>query len=370
MDLKSLNVKELKTIASNIKLKNRSKLKKQELIDKLSILLKNDKTVNIDNKDECNTIVQKEPKKLKKKKDYDIKKEDLILLFYSKCSGRENNHVYNDMREYILANILTNKFKQYFDDCEYGSKWNLVKNNWQECLDYLFTTTCKKKYDNIEIIKKGGRSHNFDFIICYLKNGKVIHKITNIEFKNGGKSISEIPQFLNSPANKPFLVGYAEWFYDNYVKKEEPWTRFKDITPSKDIYMKQIYKNESNHPFFVKLKEEEKDKVYYKLKQNKTAESIKKWLEENYKKLDLKELSKEFIRTQNGKIFILWDKDTFNIDTLDEKELNVKKIIGLKNNNTILVNSESDKIQYALLLRWKNHLGILLPAWQISMKRL
>jgi hypothetical protein len=84
----------------------------------------------------------------------------------------------------------------------------------------------------------------------------------------------------------------------------------------------------------------------------------------------LKKLSEEFIRTQKDKIIILWDKNNFNIDSIDEAELNVKTIFGIKNNNSILVNSESNKIQYAMLLRWKNHPGVLKPAWQISIKRL
>ena len=304
------------------------------------------------------------PLKEKKQKDYDIKKDDITLLFFSACAGRENNDIYNDKREYILANILSDKFKDYLDD----SKWNMIKTSWSECLDMLFTSTSKLSYDSIKVLKRGGRKYNYDFDIEYFKDSKLVHKIHNIEFKNGGSSISEIPQFFNAIANKSFLPGYASWFYDNYVTKEEPWTRF--TAPSKDVYMKEIYKNSSKHKFFIELKQAESDKTYYKIKQQKVAESIKIWLNDNYKKLDKEELSKEFIRTQNGKIFILWNKDKFNIDTFDEKDLIIDKIVGIKNNNSILVNSKSNKIQYAMLLRWKNQLGVLLPAWQISMKRL
>jgi hypothetical protein len=382
MDLSKLTVKQLKTVAREEKIKGRSTLKKKsDLLEAVSLSLKNKTKKNHTNTKNNDTHTKEETltnintcevvsTKLKKEKNYNIKKEDIILLFFSKCSGRENNDVYNDMREYILANILTNKFESHFNDPEYSSKWNLIKTSWKECLDILFTSTSKKEYNSINVIKKGGRKNNYDFDIEYLKDKKVVHSVHNIEFKHGGKSISEIPQFFNAIANKSFLPGYADWFYDNYVIKEEPWTRFKDITPSKSDYLKEIYKNKSPHKFFIKLKDEEKDKEYYKLKQVKTAESIKKWLHENYKKLDLKDLSKEFIRTQNGKIFILWDKDSFHIDTFDEDDLNITKIISIKNNNAILINSESNKIQYAMLLRWKNQLGVLLPAWQISMKRL
>ena len=108
---------------------------------------------------------------------------------------------------------------------------------------------------------------------------------------------------------------------------------------------------------------------FYKEKQKLTAQSITQWLEENYKKLDLEELSKEFIRSQENKVFLLWNKDTFTIDKFEKDELEVITIIGLnKQKNSIIVNSK--KIQYSMLLRWKNHLGVLKPAWQISMKRI
>jgi hypothetical protein len=165
------------------------------------------------------------------------------------------------------------------------------------------------------------------------------------------------------------LPGYAEWFYDHYVIKESPWKDYDP--PSKTTYMKEIYKNSSKVDFFNKLyKAEKENKSIYDEKSEKTKESISIWLEKNYKNLKLDELSKEFIRSQGDKIFVLWDRDTFHKDTLDKGELDVSSIKGIKNNNTILINSKNNKIQYALLLRWKNHLGILKPAWQISMKRL
>ena len=40
---------------------------------------------------------------------------------------------------------------------------------------------------------------------------------------------------------------------------------------------------------------------------------------------------------------------------------------GIRNGNVIEV--QSGPTLYRLLLRWRNHKGILNPAWQISMKR-
>ena len=282
-------------------------------------------------------------------------------LFFSKCDDKGKNDEYNKLREIILANILDDTtYKSFMEDTIEGIYWINLKNQWNDVLIKIYG----KPFDSIKIKQKGGRGYNYDFDITF--NNKDLFKV---EFKSGAKIIEKIPQFFNADANKLFLPGYAEWFYDNYVTKKSPWKDYDP--PSKEIYMKEIYKNTSKVDFFNKLYEKEKiNRLIYGEKRDKTNKSIAEWLETNYTKLNLEELSKEFIRSQSDKVFVLWDGDTFNIDTLDKDELVVNNIVGIKNNNTILVNSKNSKIQYALLLRWKNHLGVLKPAWQISMKRI
>ena len=55
-------------------------------------------------------------------------------------------------------------------------------------------------------------------------------------------------------------------------------------------------------------------------------------------------------------------KDTINID-----ELTVTKIEKITKNTLVLQTNSTSKIN--MLLRWKNHAGILFPAWQISITR-
>ena len=71
--------------------------------------------------------------------------------------------------------------------------------------------------------------------------------------------------------------------------------------------------------------------------------------------------------TQENKLFILWDcaSKKFILDTIEVK--NNILYCGIKNKNTIVIkigNNHND--YYDLLLRWKNHKGILYPAWQIK----
>jgi len=362
MELNKLTLKDLRSLATEQKLEGRSRYtRKNDLVTALS--LSTSKNTTLKNKvtkvmEECPVVTD----------NTSVTKLHARELFFSKCDDKGLNDKYNKLREEILENILGVKYKSFIEDNEEGKYWLLLQRGWKDILDKI----SKKEHDTIYIKQKGGRRNNYDFDVKYMKGKQVIQTI-KVEFKCGGKNIEELPQIVSLDANKSFLVGYASWFYDNYVTKEDPWTRFKDITPSKEIYLKEIYKNESKNKFFIALKEEEKDKDYYNLKSKKTADSIRKWLEENYKNLDLKKLSEEFTRTQKDKIIILWDKNNFNIDSIDENDLNVTSIIGLQNNpkgTSILVKSESNKIQYSMLLRWKNHLGVLKPAWQVSVSRL
>jgi hypothetical protein len=352
MDLSKETLKSLRTLATTHKISGRSKLNKDGLITALNKTLKNKKNSMDARTNVCPTITETTS----------VNKNHVRELFFSKCDDKGKNDKYNKLREEILANILEDKYKTFMDDEIEGKFWKLLQNQWKEVLEKIST----KEDDSIEIKQKGGRAFNYDFDVIYKKDNKVLETI-KVEFKSGATMIDEIPQFFNADANKKFLPGYAEWFYDNYVTKKEPFTKYE--APSKEKYLKEIYKNVSKLEFFIKLKEDEKNKEFYKLKQKETVNSINEWLEENYKKIDLNELSKEFIRSQENKVFLLWNKDIFTIDKFEKDELDVTTIVGLnKQKNSIIVNSK--KIQYSMLLRWKNHLGVLKPAWQISMKRL
>jgi ATP phosphoribosyltransferase regulatory subunit HisZ len=84
--------------------------------------------------------------------------------------------------------------------------------------------------------------------------------------------------------------------------------------------------------------------------------------------LNVKYLNQKLIETQKNKVFLLWDTKIFHIETIKPYELTCSTIKNIKNNNTIVLNTES-KGEIHMLLRWKNHIGVLYPAWQISLKR-
>jgi hypothetical protein len=63
----------------------------------------------------------------------------------------------------------------------------------------------------------------------------------------------------------------------------------------------------------------------------------------------------------------MWKSGKFSNDRISiGTQLEYK---GIKNNNTIVVEDVERLQEYHLLLRWKNHKGVLNPAWQISLHK-
>jgi hypothetical protein len=134
--------------------------------------------------------------------------------------------------------------------------------------------------------------------------------------------------------------------------------------PTREQYLKLVTNvNHDCHPLFRLM--------YNREEINKTQKfeivnrSIAKFLELYGPTIDLLRLSDKFIQTQQNKVFAMWDLSNFHVEQFTPAELTVCRFVGISNGNTIVV--ESDAMKYKLLLRWRNHKGILNPAWQISL---
>ena len=71
---------------------------------------------------------------------------------------------------------------------------------------------------------------------------------------------------------------------------------------------------------------------------------------------------------------MLWNNEQFYLDSISEDEINIvpEKILKIGKNklhNTLIIKTKNNKTEYHLLLRWKNHAGVLFPAWQIKFIR-
>lgn len=279
----------------------------------------------------------------------------------TQIADRNKNDANNKKRELILSTVLT-LGDSYLNDPVYGERWKDLQQKWKTTLDRI----CDKVYDRIIIDTKAGRGHHYDFHVTYI-NGDTTVDEKMVEFKHNCSDISLLPQFLSLPDKQDVMESsYASYFYDHYLAKYV--TCDPEITcdiPSKENYMKMVFStNYDIHPFFRQLYD--RDTFFKKLKDDVVNESIAKYLTSYHSTLDITKMSEKFKLTQKDKIFILWDLQQFHIDRIEDHELTIITNEGVKNNNTIVL--KSNTCIYQMLLRWRNHKGVLLPAWQISMR--
>jgi hypothetical protein len=277
-----------------------------------------------------------------------VNMENIIALFETAGTNRGNNDSANKQREDFLCILHTL-------DIPLAQKWR----------DFL-ATLCTLPYDSIQVKKKAGRSANYDLDIRYMKDGNVVHEIKG-EFKHNAKKIDALPEYLSVASNKPYLpASYAEYFYDNFIDKIcmlDPTL----VKPDRNEYIKFVYNNNYDvHPFFASLYANERN--YYSKKRAIVKTSIRMYLEENARHLNLQALTDDIRSRQSGKVYILWDLEKFVADTIRDEEMEIVSVEKVKNGNVIVAMSRAGT-RHNMLLRWKNHLGVLYPAWQISLSR-
>jgi len=289
-----------------------------------------------------------------------------ITTFFT-TSTRAENDATNKVREEVLK-LLCNPPKEYLEHPEFGNSWHIVCSAWNDELKKIGEETGVPEYTSTQIKVKGGRKFNYDGNVMYCNGTKVVATRT-IEFKNGGTNISGIPQFLSLPVgNRLFTETYDEFYYKKYLDKYIACD--SDITeakPSLEIYLKKVKSTRYEiTPFFAQIKARE---LFFEKEKNDIVNaSISHYLSEYAKEIDIKSLSEKIKASQTNKIFLLWSKGKFCSDKISEEEMSDMKYHSIKNGNVLEI--KSGNTIYGLLLRWRNHKGILNPAWQISMKRM
>ena len=279
----------------------------------------------------------------------EIKEEDINLFWM--INKKKDNDGKNRIREQIIYDILNNNINE---DWYKNNKWNTIRTG-------LLRSLIETESDNYKIELKGGRNYNYDFIIKYNEN-----EIRKIEFKYNCSSIDKYPQFLSISSNN-FIEdeGYASYFYENYLDKIGLLINMS--IPSKSDYLKYIHSNNYNTlSIFKEFKEQEKNFKFKEEKKRIVYESISKYLNTKIK-LNINEINKYFKEKEKNKYYLLYKNEKFKIDYIKDEELEVVEMKEIKNNNTLILTTKSSYI--SMLLRWKNHLGVLYPAWQMSLMR-
>ena len=303
--------------------------------------------------------------------------EDIQLFITSaRGGGRETNDAKNTAREKVLEHLLTLP-RNYFQDAEHGPHWLNLKTKWTEALATIFQLSPGAEAAIIAITRKGGRGFNYDFLASLVSSGRAPAVQAKIEFKHGGTRLAALPEFFNPAADKPLHpTSYARFFYANYLQQITDVYPSMSITatppPTEEDYARTVHQaSYTKHPFYTALYNAEKEgtKEQYKEKNAIVKKSIEEFLTLVKDQTNLAYLTEEFQRSQEGKHFLLWNNGDFHYDSLKPEELIADRVLGIRNGNLLVIASRHPGTTFELLLRWKNHIGILYPAWQISMKR-
>jgi len=287
-----------------------------------------------------------------------VNKSDITTFFST--SSRNDNDAANKKRENALASLLTVP-ADYLADPTHGHQWRTVRDDWVRVLK-AFTPD-----PETEAITKlmGGRKYNYDIDLA-IKNSDTHHKL---EFKYGGTKITELPQFLSLQAKVPlFPLTFPEFYYEKYIDQYLAADEGLSVASKPPLaeYLEMVTKvNYDVSPFFAQLKEREnvnkaqKDKI--------VNDGITDYLNLYGRQIDAAAFTEKVKETQRDKVYMLWSDGKFNVDQLETDSLNFE-FYQIRNGNLLEV--KSGNLVCSMLLRWRNHKGVLNPAWQISLKRI
>jgi hypothetical protein len=285
-----------------------------------------------------------------------VQLEDIVTLFNS--SSREENDATNKIREGVLQICLAPPLS-FLEDPVHGAAWRKVSEGWKAILHLV---AMGEPYEAIVTHPKGGRRFNYDMIIEYSPTLSI-----KAEFKYGATCIDKLPQFLSLQAKFPlFTVTYDAFFYDHYLASYvsiDPG--ITEPIPSRDVYLSLVTNVSDASPFFNMLKEREE--IDKKQKAAVVNASITNYLRQYASSIDLDMLSTKLKESQANKVYILCKDGSFYKEEMMLADMNTLTYEGVKNGNAIQI--RGGNTMFNLLLRWRNHKGILNPAWQISTTR-
>ena len=287
-----------------------------------------------------------------------VNKSDITTFFTT--SSRNDNDATNKKRENVLASLLTVP-PDYLSDPTHGHQWKMVRDDWIRVLK-AFTPDPETEATTKLM---GGRKYNYDIDLAIKNSTNNKHKL---EFKYGGTKITELPQFLSLQAKVSlFPLTFPQFYYDNYIDKylatDDGITAPK---PPLTQYLGMVTKvNYDVSPFFAQLKE--RDNVNKAQKDKIVNDGITDYLNRYGSQIDAVAFTEKVKETQRDKVYMLWSDGKFNVDQLGTENLNFE-FYQIRNGNLLEV--KSGNLVCSMLLRWRNHKGVLNPAWQISLKRI
>lgn len=279
-----------------------------------------------------------------------------IELFYNKGSSKSENDAQNKIREDVLV-FLENELPPEYAVYE---RWQHLYTNFHETISLLCPVP---EYTHVKIIKKAGRMYNYDFDVVYF-TGTESHTI-KLEFKHNSTKLEKIPQILSLQDRFGLIRGlsYAEYYYVNYLDKYLDAISYKGSKPTLTEYMSLVTGVSPNkHEMFMSMRAGEGSALTAAI----VTESIHTYLTTYITYFDTEKFSQKLAESQANKYFLMWDLSQFHVETLTAIDLDIKHVELKKTKNINTIIAMSLTTEYHLLLRWRNHNGILNPAWQIK----
>ena len=296
--------------------------------------------------------------------EFDIIEVEDIMTFVDENTKADNDTT-NKTREKIIANILSPS-PDYLAHPIYGPHWTNVHDKLRAALHTLYTSP----FHHISIEQKGGMSFNYDFVVNYCDDrNKVLYSV-NLEFKNNASSIKELIQFLelyDKDCKSKFGLfdySYSEYYYDQYL---DAYLAIDGLIekPSKEVYLKHIHDIKYKHPFFRH--------IYTNKTQNKKQKDLivetsrKEFIKTYAHTFCFEKITKKIVESQSDKIFLLWDKTDFIIQSIDVKNIHIS---GIKPDsiNPLYFDVVVDNFIHDIRIRlnWGNNNGIANPRWKFT----
>jgi len=255
----------------------------------------------------------------------------------------------------------------------------LTRDDITECatlkqdLHLALASLCPFDFSRYELTKKAGRGHSYDFDLAFYScdsGGELLRCVIKLEFKYGSTSVEKLPQFYQKNTAWGITpVLYHDFFYDGpYLDEIRLHCPDAPEKPDKETYMRHIMKTTySCHPFFQYLYDNEA--IKQKDKNTVVKRSIRDFLAAYGSQIDVAAVANTFRSTQADKQYLLYDPKSkaFLCQSCDFLGGELTFVHVKKNNVIVLTNGA---YEFQLLLRWKNHQGILNPAWQVSVKKM
>jgi hypothetical protein len=279
-----------------------------------------------------------------------------IVEAFVPSGGRAKNDANNRAREDALVEMSQRDIPECLD----------LKEN----LHSAIATLCPFDFSRYELTKKAGRGHSYDFDLAFYSGDELLRCVIKLEFKYGSTSVEKLPQFYQKNTGWQITpVLYHAFFYDGpYLDEIRLHCPDAPEKPDRETYMRHIMKTAySCHPFFQYLYDNEG--IKQKDKDAIVKRSIRDFLAAYGSQIDVAAVAHTFRSTQADKQYLLYDPKSkrFLCQSCDFLGGELTFVRVKKDNVIVLTNGA---YEFQLLLRWKNHQGILNPAWQVSVKKI